>query len=327
MQGKRQRWTEEQQEQIKQRYENEGPSLLAVEQNRSSASIKLKAHRMGLRSRGKQQRWTAEEEEKVKRRYVLEGPEFLALELGRSLGSICAEAQRQGIKSQTRYARSSASLSEKLRDRSVNSHFFDEWNPNSAYTLGFLHADGNVFVPTRKSHDWALQFTNCELDTLRQIKRVMDSRHRICPNKNELRKGLESSKPCFHLKINGRRLVEKVISLGFEPRKSTTNPSFPQIPDFVLNHYSRGHLDGDGCVSSAIKFDGSKRYIEGMQNALIRVLGVPRNKVMEHGYSDLVWRIQWTAKRDLRIFYDWLYPEGDYPFMQRKKDALFALVQ
>lgn len=128
----------------------------------------------------------------------------------------------------------------------VDETYFDKWTPANTYIYGFATADGCITCkykqPSRftfefclgRSDECILDYISSEISPGRKISRV---------DKYKDGKAIRLS----HLKINSKLLVEKLVSLGLEPRK-TGYEKFPKIPKRLYPDFLRGLFDGDGTV-------------------------------------------------------------------------------
>jgi len=163
------------------------------------------------------------------------------------------------------------------RRYAVNDQVFRVLNAQSAYALGFFCADGNIFIRRRGTNtEHRFNLTNTDRDILFRIRDVLGSTHPIGQLKG-------TRKPCYHLTICCRTLVESLMALGLTPRKSKTL-LWPEIPRALVGHFIRGYFDGDGWSESfpnstsvrplRIGFvSGSKRFIVGLRQVLAKVVG------------------------------------------------------
>ena len=122
----------------------------------------------------------------------------------------------------------------------VNEKFFDKWNPEMAYVLGYWYADGSMYLSERGSY---LNVTSTDRDTIFKIKRWLNYQHIIREEKSIW----SNRKNRFVLRIGNRRLYDSLLKLGLYPSKSLTI-KLPYIPSEFLSHFARGYFDGDGCV-------------------------------------------------------------------------------
>ena len=117
----------------------------------------------------------------------------------------------------------------------VNEKFFDKWNPEMAYVLGYWYADGSMYLSERGSY---LNVTSTDRDTIFKIKRWLNSQHIIREEKSVW----SNRKNRFVLRIGNRRLYDSLLKLGLYPSKSLTI-KLPYIPSEFLSHFARGYFD------------------------------------------------------------------------------------
>ena len=136
----------------------------------------------------------------------------------------------------------------------------------------------------------------------------------------------------YTLQIGSKRLYQRLVDLGFTPRKSLTL-TLPQIPDKLLGHFVRGYLDGDGCVvvhrykprnrpgitkSFCLKFtSGSRMFLESLRVQINRAASVSIGTLLTRGPTHFV--LQYGV-RDSRQLYNFLYPTNTVPCLQRKHE-------
>jgi hypothetical protein len=90
-------------------------------------------------------------------------------------------------------------------------------------------------------------------------------------------------------------------------------------------------MDGDGSVSSrtnvlmaSVSFYGMPIYLTGLKEKIVEYTGVTKEiKITKNGdTSNDLHVLSWSEKGDLLKLRDFLYPEGSYPFLLRKKRVL-----
>lgn len=122
----------------------------------------------------------------------------------------------------------------------VNEKFFDKWNPEMAYVLGYIYADGSVYPSVRGSY---INVTSIDRDTVYKIKNWLNSLHTIREEPSTWPNG----RTRYVLRIGNKNLYNSLVKLGLYPNKSLT-VRLPNIPSQFLSHFVRGYFDGDGCV-------------------------------------------------------------------------------
>lgn len=212
----------------------------------------------------------------------------------------------------------------------INQQFFDNWNPEMAYVLGFFSADGNLAVNPRGAK--YLQFTSTDEEILIKIRRVMESDHKISAN---LRR--PGWKTAYRIQIGSMYMFERLSMHGMTVNKSLTL-AFPRVPQKYLSHFVRGYFDGDGSVGrytyrrkdrhnklktiTMTRFtSGSRIFLEELQ---IKLLGGGITGkgclLAKHRSFDL----QFALKDTIRLG-EWMYKESNGLYLERKHER-FKLI-
>lgn len=151
-----------------------------------------------------------------------------------------------------------------------------------AYWLGFLYADGCVYInDKRREHYVRVYLKDSDVDHLKKLKTFF----------KDTREDKDSIKliKCFLKKtgktylgyqylISSRHLCDQLESLGCTRRKSLTL-TFPSESIFsksnLIYDFIRGYFDGDGCISHTIDKHGilrpyisalgTREFLEGVQ--------------------------------------------------------------
>lgn len=146
----------------------------------------------------------------------------------------------------------------------INKDFFKKWSKEMAWVLGFICADGSVYLTPRNGGTLSIGLAEKDLKILEQINFLMQSNYpirRILTNKKTI---------SYRLDITVRSIVDDLINLGVMPNKSK-KLKWIQVPENYVWHFIRGYYDGDGSI-----FYG-KGYLnsEGKQTTQLRtsVLG------------------------------------------------------
>ena len=317
-------WTEEMISMIREKYAAMGPTLLAKEMGISYDALvgKSRELKVGLtRSKptAKKLIWTEEILGAIRERFEKEGPDLLSLEIGFKPGAIHRKANELGLKTNVGHARWGQERAEK--NESVNIHFFDSWNPDMAYVLGFLFADGSV---NKEENSVCIRITREDEKCLVFIQNILKSKRPIYREK-----GRGKDKDQSILGISSTVMVSKLIDLGLKPRKTYNDDPFPNIPKGMISHFVRGYFDGDGSVGvygrdcCHLSFVGSPRFLVGLRNLLVNTIKVsPKSVGVKKGKTADWASVYWSAKDDILKFQRFLYPEGYSFCYERKKKRL-----
>lgn len=198
-------------------------------------------------------------------------------------------------------------------------YFNDIDNPNKAYVLGFIYADGcnmrrGLQIGIQERDKDVLEFIQTEL-------KVNNSLHYIKPYKS-------TWSPKYELRIHSVELSQQLTSLGCSPAKSKTL-NFPTfLSAHLLPHFLRGYFDGDGSLiynkgSWRISFtSASQVFIEALQsylkeqNLLLNLYVNTKNGC----YS-----LQSSKQSTVKTLVKFLYTEPDFGMTRKKAMAITCI--
>lgn len=205
------------------------------------------------------------------------------------------------------------------RKRRINETVFDEWSEVSAYLLGVIAADGCV-VDRPQGSCIAFCISAADTDWLENIAALFGDLE--VKRYTAHHKGIGKEYETAQLKVNSRKLVEKVIRLGIPPRKSLTL-EFPAIPQSFVHHFVRGYFDGDGSVYLKTSRSGNKHVqaaILGTKPFLEKIAEI----LIAIGYGDSYLRqdgnhyvLTLSNSANIHLFSEWLYRDASI-YLARK---------
>lgn len=192
-----------------------------------------------------------------------------------------------------------------------NEEYFEKIDdPNKAYLLGFITADGAVTYYNNKA-TLAIEINNKDIDLLHYAAQQINPDATIFPikNKNNVRIGFCSTKLCNDLN-----------KFGIVQNKSKTIKRVPVelIPDELLPYYFRGLIDGDGCIhkNGAVSiYSGSLEFISDVQKILIDRVNLKSLKI----YSGTSYFITWSSRADREKIFHYLYDNLNQSFYYKRK--------
>jgi hypothetical protein len=335
----RRTWTEERDALLRQRYQQEGSELLAQECGVSKKAVNNRARRLGLitdipkweKAVAARVFWTPEREALLRERYPQEGVAPLVEVFGKSAEAIRSHAYILGIKSL--YRNDYVAESRIENTQSVNIHYFDQWSPNMAWLLGYIWADGNISTTgTQSKRGLSLNF-RCVLtdrELIEHIKQELGSSHTLALSAPTYRFN-SHVKASIGIKICSTALCRTLMEqYGIPQRKSFSDIPYPTIPDEWAGHFARGFFDGDGYIYEQTSRPGifylgfcsaGQRFLQGLEEQVCRLSTASRRSIYQ---GKTVNRFEWSARKDLQKLYLFLYPQGDYMYLRRKKMKLEA---
>jgi hypothetical protein len=121
--------------------------------------------------------------------------------------------------------------------KSINQNFFQEWNRESAYWIGFTLADGNIINEGHRHHvRWHLSMV--DVSHLELLKRYLDC---------EIDVRIENEKMCY-LSVAGEKICNDLVNMHIVPNKSYKDEVVAP-PKVYFWHFLRGFIDGDGSIT------------------------------------------------------------------------------
>lgn len=197
-----------------------------------------------------------------------------------------------------------------IKSRCNEDYFITIDNPNKAYLLGFITADGTInngrlsIEIHEKDAELLALFAkeinpNVKISSINYITSTVSSTNH---------KKYTSQKQNKRIAFGSKKLGESLAKYGIIQNKSKTIVRVPRelIPSELLSFYFRGLIDGDGCIhknGGVSIYSGSLPFIQDVQSILINELSLSQLKIY-HGTS---YFITWTSKKDRQKLYNYLY--------------------
>lgn len=204
-------------------------------------------------------------------------------------------------------------------------NFFKTWSEEMAYILGFICADGWLYLDVRKKQTGygrvCISINKKDIDVLEKIVDVIGySRDRIHYKKSD---------DTVYLYIYNSNTYNDLVRLGLTPNKSLTL-KWINVPKEYKRHFIRGYFDGDGSLTEqfqtekycklTIQFLGTVDFLQGLVKTFEDELGiVDTGKKIENTQSKAkCLRYRTKQARDILI---WLYSDSNI-YMNRKYNKL-----
>lgn len=200
-----------------------------------------------------------------------------------------------------------------------NENYFDEIdNPNKAYLLGFITADGAIVFEKNSCGDkthgsLSIEIHQKDRDFLEFAKQEINPDAKIkdinYQNKNNCR-----------ITFNSTQLCKTLEKYGIVQNKSKIIEKVPtdKIPKQLLPYYFRGLIDGDGCIlkNGTINiYSGSEKFIKDVQTVLCEEAGVKKLGI----YKGTSFFIGWGGKIDKEKMFHYLYDNLNDTFYYKRK--------
>ncbi len=200
----------------------------------------------------------------------------------------------------------------------VKESYFEVINNQSAYWLGFLFADGNVYRG-KQGYKLTLRLSKKDYSHLKLFKKHIGSNNNI---KFEVRNLKSKKYECVSLVISSKKLVLDLIKLGCIPNKSLILKR-PNLKPKFIKHFIRGYFDGDGCLYRYGKNKhnkvwfvlGTLNVLNYIKNNLCKECKISGNKIYKSGK---IYRLAFNKQEFVDKIQNYLYDKTKL-FLKRKK--------
>ena len=206
--------------------------------------------------------------------------------------------------------------------------FFD-WSPNFAYAIGLITTDGCLSSDNRH-----ITFVSKDIEQIGHMKMIFKIKSSIGYTRNKVSE-------VYRLHESNTQLYDGLLSIGLTPHKSLTLGSL-EIPEEYFIDFLRGHLDGDGCITtytdryntykkSAYVYrrifttfrSASKQHLEWLHQNIIKVTGIRgafHTTKIPVGQQNPMHIIKFAKKDSLKLLSKIYYSEN-LPCLSRKKQV------
>lgn len=161
-----------------------------------------------------------------------------------------------------------------------NEFFKDINTEKKAYFLGWMYSDGNI-IRRNKTEIVGFEIGLSGKDEFHILKKFKNS-IKFTGNIHRKKKYKKTHKLHRRISIKCKDSANYLIEKGCFPAKSLILkfPTDNQVPEFLLNHFLRGFIEGDGCISFTknktllIGFLSSKDFSLGFKNYIEKKLNI-----------------------------------------------------
>ena len=196
----------------------------------------------------------------------------------------------------------------------TNEDFFEVIDTEEkAYYLGLFVTDGYVLNPPKNGKK---QSTRCGMELQEEDGYILEHFLKLVGSDKDLKSAGPNTK---YFVLYSNKMGEDLARHGVVPKKCHVIDFPATVPDYLMHHFIRGLLDGDGGVSiinGRIKFSfhGNLKVISKLQELLEFKIGVNKVKILKSSCAS----INYTAKKDAVAFYDYIYKDATV-YLKRKK--------
>lgn len=216
------------------------------------------------------------------------------------------------------------------RKYSLNETYFDIIdNPNKAYILGLLYADGSnniskstISISLQEEDGYLLEAIRNEMQSDKPLEYLdYSNKHDYGYNyKNQYRLLLFSSHMCHTLN-----------NLGMMPNKSL-KLEVPNLRQDLYPHFIRGYFDGDGSLCVRHTADGlfrsittitsTEKFCRKIQSIIKESIDIPCGNIYDASCKNGITRVLTISGRiQNQKFHEWIYKDADL-YLQRKREKV-----
>lgn len=185
--------------------------------------------------------WTNDEINFLKENYKTMTYKQLSEKLDRTKTAIDLKINRLGLK----------------KDKYIYNHDYFEYidTPDKAYWLGFIYADGGIFVNEKmNSCELSIKLQASDCNHLRKFNQALDGNVDVKFDTRECNLNGKLYDTC-QIRFYSSKLVNDLEKYGVVPNK-TLQIRFPNIEQKYYVDFIRGYFDGDGCICENKKKKG-----------------------------------------------------------------------
>lgn len=205
------------------------------------------------------------------------------------------------------------------------------WTPKLSYAVGLIVTDGSLSKDGRH-----IILRSSDLQLLETFKDCLGLSNKISQTKNDK----WAKKPCYRIQFSNVRLYRWLNQIGVTPRKTYKLGSL-KIPDKYFPDFLRGHLDGDGSISTYIDryntfknpkyvyvrlwvrfVSASKDHILWLRNNIHRLKGLRGHLSKKGPYRKdqnvSIWELKFGKKESIQLLL-WIYYNKNVPCLIRKR--------
>lgn len=204
------------------------------------------------------------------------------------------------------------------------------WSPKLAYAIGLLTTDGNL-----SSNGRMFSLRSSDKDQIQNFRECLGVSQRI----EKTNHNGWSKRPSYRIQIGDVQFYRWLLKIGLFPAKSYTVGPL-KIPDKFFRDFLRGHLDGDGSITTYqdryntskhpsyiytrlfVRFiSASRNHMEWIRKTVKKLLGIEgdffeakskrKNRVS-------IWQVTFRKKESIKLLH-WLYYRKNIPALARKR--------
>jgi hypothetical protein len=194
----------------------------------------------------------------------------------------------------------------------------NKWVPDLAYVIGLLVTDGCLSSDGRH-----IIFTSQDIEAIDNFRKILHVT-------NSIGKTINSKSEAYRVQVGSVKFYRWLLKIGLTPHKSLTIGSI-DIPNKYFTDFLRGHLDGDGSITTYldkynmnknIKYvykrlwvrliSGSQEHVLWLQNKIIETIHVHGriHATKKNSVGNSIYVLKFAKKESLILLKEIYYSEN-----------------
>lgn len=209
---------------------------------------------------------------------------------------------------------------------------YSDWSSELAYAIGLIATDGCLSNDGRH-----IILRSSDIDQIETFKKCLGLSNKIGAPSIQ---GTLSSRICYRVQFGNVQFYRWLQKIGLFPAKSYTIGQL-KIPDKYFRDFLRGHLDGDGSITTyedrynvskdpsyvytrlLVRFISvSQDHIQWLRNTISRLLNLKgdlhRSLPPKERHGVPMWQLKFMKKESIKLL-NLLYYSDNIPALVRKR--------
>jgi len=260
--------------------------------------------------------WTKEELDYAIQNFGLKSYREIGLDIGRTRIAVMVKMHKMGYKLEDKY--------------NFDKRFFENIdNEEKAYWLGFIYADGYIYISKQANSSYCLgiELKYSDKNHLKKFNKSINGNIKITDRDRKI-KGYDNISRMSAIRIYSKQTIEDLLNLGISYRKSK-KIIFPKLNTNLVRHFIRGYFDGDGSINIDKRSKqlrcafccGSKIFLEEMKN-ILDILEI-KSYIGKTSPNSNCFSMGIVGKKSNKDFLEYIYNDSNI-ILDRKYDYYIA---
>lgn len=213
------------------------------------------------------------------------------------------------------------------KNRQFNKRLFENIdNPDKAYWIGFIYADGYI----TKAGELGIELQYSDSGHLEKLNTLIGGVHKITRRKREQKfNGYEYTSDLASFRVFSVDIVKDLHNNGIDFNK-TKSSVYPKVDDDLFFDFVRGFLGGDGCIyvndknKITVSFTNSNsEFLEYLSEKIYNLIGIKGSIYKEKEYK---YRLQYFKQSEIDTLLDKLYKDEVCCKLERKYNKYKSVI-